>query len=84
MSGDRPGNGRPVQFLDFVCGHSKPVRGQGARVPRLCEVCALTGRAGGVGLGELALRQLLGMSQRATTAHPGPYCDCEPCRSRLP
>ena len=59
MTNDRPSNGRPMQFLQYRCGHSTPVRGTGAMVNRLCETCATTGQRY-TGLGMIRLEQILG------------------------
>jgi len=84
---ERPGNGRPIQFIHYACGHSTPVRGTGATVNRKCEHCLAhhyTGRRQ-LGLGEITLQRLLGVRPDSTpTIHPGPYCDCDMCQSRIP
>jgi hypothetical protein len=35
-----PDVGRPLQFVDYQCGHSIPVGGDGGRDERLCPSCA--------------------------------------------
>jgi hypothetical protein len=52
-------NSRPVQFVEYACGHSTPVRGTGATVTRVCEACTANGRQY-TGLGMIRLAQMLG------------------------
>ena len=32
-------NSRPMQLIDYACGHSTPARGTGRRVNRVCPDC---------------------------------------------
>jgi hypothetical protein len=62
-------NSRPLAFVDYRCGHSTPVRGNGGQVDRDCPDCV----------------KLLGcLADMLNAAHPSAYCDCDMCQSRIP
>jgi hypothetical protein len=89
-------NTRPIQFLHYTCGHSLPVRGNGAALNRACPCCLKNPRRTKPGLGELTLATMLGERPPITYpetlklrkwcghSHPSADCDCDMCQSRLP
>jgi hypothetical protein len=85
----------PIQFIDYACGHAAPVRGAGASVSRACQSCteaSAPGRLSREAYPDLA--RILGskrpvyedrvMKFPVPPVHPGPYCDCDMCQSRIP
>jgi hypothetical protein len=70
----------PVRFVEYRCGHATPVSGTGGVTNRLCPGCER---------GEAPTRpgmtawQFLAM-HFPDLRHPGAYCDCDMCQSRIP
>ena len=54
-------NSRPINFVDYSCGHSAPVRGAGGQPARMCPDCERTGKRNlDRGLGMFTLERILG------------------------
>jgi hypothetical protein len=88
---DRPGNGRPLNFVHYACGHSSPVRGSGGTVDRPCIYCAVTpaycdnGRYAAayrkVPAPGSTARDILGAEHTFSYDH---LAECELCATRIP
>jgi len=84
-------SGRPVQLVEYLCGHATPVRGSGGYTARACPACErgyreLTGRKSIAGL---SVAQILGYPPRRRSSCPGEFdydhvAQCELCASRMP